>query len=148
MILMDCLGVLATASPDGLVPTLGQFRSGLSGPVRDLLPAGSGVGVVGDTVLLEPSGDLAPEVEDILQEHFVECTALDQHWSHRRVRAEQEEKRLYQDLRALGLGATQTPSPCFGATIRRRFIARPVGVMGNILAEGRCVRSAWRTSSC
>ncbi|MCW2934247.1 MAG: hypothetical protein JWM19_5209 [Actinomycetia bacterium] len=102
MILMDCLGVLAAVSPDGRTRTLGQFRSGLSRPMRDLLPSGVDVGAVGDVVLLESSGDLAAEAEDILGEHYVECAALDQHWTHRRVRAEQEEKRLYEGLRELG----------------------------------------------
>jgi len=102
VILMDCLGVLAAACPDRRAPTLGQFRAGLSGPVRDLVPGGVDVGAIGDVVLLEPSGDLAPEVEDILQEHYVDLAVLAQHWSHRRVRAEQAERRLYQELRDLG----------------------------------------------
>jgi hypothetical protein len=102
VILMDCLGALAAVSPNGQAPSLGQFRLGLSGPMRDLVPGSIDVGVIGDVVLLDSSGDLAPEVEDILQEHFVDCAALDQHWAHRRVRAEQMERHLYHELRSLG----------------------------------------------
>lgn len=102
VILMDCLGVLAAVSSNGQAPTLGQFRSGLFGPMSDLLPGSADVGSVGDIVLLDAAGGLAPEVEDILQEHYVDCAALDQHWTHRRVRAEQKERHLYQGLRALG----------------------------------------------
>jgi hypothetical protein len=97
VILMDCLGALAAVSPNGQAPCLRQFRLGLSCPMRDLVPGSIDVGVIGDVVLLDPSGDLAPEVEDILQEHFVDCAALDQHWAHRRVRAEQMERRLFQE---------------------------------------------------
>lgn len=100
--LMDCLGVLAAVSPPGHVVTLGRLREGLSGPLRDLLPPGIDAGITGEVVLLEPWGALSPEAEDVAREHFIECTALEQHWTHRRVRAEQEEQRLYQDLRALG----------------------------------------------
>jgi REase associating with pPIWI_RE len=100
--LMDCLGVLAAVSPPGHVMTLGQLRAGLSGPMRDLLPPGIDVGMTGEVVLMEPSWALSPEAEDVAREHFVECTALEQHWTHRRVRAEQEEQRLYQELRTLG----------------------------------------------
>jgi hypothetical protein len=100
--LMDCLGVLAAVSPPGHVITLGQLRAGLSGPLRALLPPGIDAGMTGDVVLLEPWGSLSPETEDVAREHFIECAALEQHWSHRRVRAEQEEQRLYQELRALG----------------------------------------------
>ena len=101
-ILMDCLGVLAAVSPPGHVTTLGQLREGLSGPMRDLLPSGIDAGMTGEVALLEPSGALSPEAEDVAREHFVECTALEQHWTHRRVKAEQEEQRLYQELRVLG----------------------------------------------
>jgi hypothetical protein len=101
-ILMDCLGVLAAVSPPGHVMTLGQLRAGLSRPMRDMLPPGIDAGMTGDVVLLEPSGALSPEAEDVAREHFVECTALEQHWTHRRVRVEQEEQRLYQELRTLG----------------------------------------------
>src|ERR1700735_470394 len=57
VILMDCLGALAAVSPNGQAPSLGQFRLGLSGPMRDLVPGGIDVGVIGDVVLLDPSGD-------------------------------------------------------------------------------------------
>ena len=99
---MDCLGVLAAVSPPGHVITLGQLRAGVSGPLRDLLPPGIDAGATGDIVLLEPWGSLSAEADDVAGEHFIECTALEQHWTHRRVRAEQEEQRLYQELRALG----------------------------------------------
>jgi hypothetical protein len=101
-ILMDCLGVLSAVSPPGHVTTLGQLRAGLSGPLGKLLPPGVDAGMTGEVVLLEPSGTLSPEAEDVAREHFVECTALEQHWTHRRVRAEQEEQRMYQELRVLG----------------------------------------------
>lgn len=100
--LMDSLGVLAAVSPPGRVITLGQLRAGLSGPLHDLLPAGVDAGMAGDAVLLEPWGSLSAEAEDVAREHFIECAPLEQHWTHSRVRAEQEEQRLYQDLRALG----------------------------------------------
>jgi hypothetical protein len=100
--LMDSLGVLAAVSPPGHLTTLGQLRSGLSGPLRDLLPPGIDAGTTGDVVLLEPWGSLSAEAEDVAGEHFIECAALEQHWTHRRVRAEQEEQHLYQELRTLG----------------------------------------------
>ena len=100
--LMDCLGVLAAVSPPGHAITLGQLRAGLSGPLRDLLPPGIDAGTTGDVVLLDPWGSLSTEAEDVAREHFIECAALEQHWTHRRVRAEQEEQHLYQELRALG----------------------------------------------
>jgi hypothetical protein len=99
---MDCLGVLAAVSPPGHMITLGQLRAGLSGPLRDLLPPGIDAGATGDIVLLEPWGSLSAEADDVAGEHFIESTALEQHWTHQRVRAEQEEQRLYQELRALG----------------------------------------------
>jgi hypothetical protein len=99
---MDCLGVLAAVSPPGHVITLGQLRAGLSGPLRDLMPPGIDAGTIGDVVLLDPWGSLSAEAEDVAREHFIECAALEQHWTHRRVRAEQEEQHLYQELRALG----------------------------------------------
>jgi hypothetical protein len=100
--LMDCLGVLVAVSPPGHVITLGQLRAGLSGPLGDLLPPGIEAGATGSVVLLEPWGSLSAEAEDVAREHFIECAALEQHWTHRRVRAEQEEQHLYQELRTLG----------------------------------------------
>lgn len=38
--LMSCLGVLASIYPVGQAPTMAQFRSGLSRPLRQLLPNG------------------------------------------------------------------------------------------------------------
>lgn len=99
--LMDCLGVLSAVSPPGHVITLGDLRAGLSGPLRDLLPPGIDAGLIGDAVLLEPWGTLSPESEDVAREHLIECEVLQQHWTHGRVRAEQEEQRLYQELRTL-----------------------------------------------
>lgn len=101
-ILMDCLGVLAALSPPGQVMTFGQFRAGLTRPLRELLPATIDLGSTGDVVLLDAEGVLSPEAEDVCHEHFIGCAALDQHWSQARVRAEQEEQRLYLTLRDLG----------------------------------------------
>jgi hypothetical protein len=101
-ILMDCLGVLAAISPPGQVMTFGQLRAGLTMPLRELLPATIDLGSTGDVVLLDAEGMLSPEAEDVCHEHFIECAALDQHWSQARVRAEQEEQRLYLALRDLG----------------------------------------------
>jgi pPIWI_RE three-gene island domain Y len=101
-ILMDCLGVLAAISPPGQVMTFGQLRAGLTMPLRELLPATIDPGSTGDVVLLDAEGMLSPEAEDVCHEHFIGYAALDQHWSQARVRAEQEEQRLYLALRDLG----------------------------------------------
>lgn len=100
--LMDCLGVLASVSPPGHTITLGQLRAGVSGPLGDLLPPGIDAGATNDVVLLDSWGSLSAEAEDVAREHFIDCAALEQHWTHRRVRAEQEEQHLYQELRTLG----------------------------------------------
>src|SRR5262249_53145949 len=100
-LLMDCLGVLAAAHQAGCAPTMAQFRGGLSGPLRSLLPGDLQLGELGDLVLLDGSGQLADETLDLCVEHLVPRAALDEHWSWARVSAEQEERRTYEILRRL-----------------------------------------------
>jgi hypothetical protein len=100
--LMDCLGVVSAAYPIGEAPTLGRFRRMLREPLQRLMPPGVDPGLVGNLVLLDGAGRLCDEAEDICREHFVPVTALAERWSLARLRAEQEEQRLYRGLRSLG----------------------------------------------
>lgn len=100
--LMECLGVVSAAFPIGTAPSLGEFRRLLREPLKRLIPPGLDPGSVGDVVLLDTAGRLCDEAEDICREHFVPVAALAERWSLSRLRAEQEEQRLYRSLRSLG----------------------------------------------
>jgi len=100
--LMECLGVVSAAFPIGTAPTLGGFRRLLQEPLKRLMPPGVDSGPMGDLVLLHGPGWLCDEAEDICREHFVPVGALAERWTVARVRAEQEEQRLYRGLRSLG----------------------------------------------
>jgi hypothetical protein len=100
--LMECLAVVSAAYPIGAAPTFGGFRRLLREPLRRLMPSGVDPGPVGDLVLLDEAGRLCDEAEDICREHFVPVTALAERWPLTRLRAEQEEQRLYLGLRSLG----------------------------------------------
>jgi hypothetical protein len=125
---MECLGVVTAAFPVGAAPALGSFRRLLYQPVSNLLPPGLDAGPVGDLVLLDGSGRLCDGAEDICREHFVPLAAFTDRWSLSRLRAEQEERRLYQELRSLG--------PAGYARGRELLIGLPAG-------ELRAVRHAW-----
>src|SRR6266581_6283736 len=100
-LLMDCLGVLIAAHRTGRGPSMAQFRSGLSRPVRHLLPDDLPAGRIGDVVLLDSAGQLSDEARDLCVEHLVPSAAVDEHWSWAQVSAEQEERRVYATLRRL-----------------------------------------------
>ncbi|WP_210750135.1 restriction endonuclease-related protein [Nocardia gamkensis] len=99
--LMSCLGVLASTYPVGQAPTMAQFRSGLSRPLRQLLPDGVDSIGVGDLVLLDGMGQFSDEARDLCVEHLVPSVALEEHWPWARVAMEQEERRIYEVLRRL-----------------------------------------------
>jgi hypothetical protein len=100
--LMECLAVVSAAYPIGAAPTFSGIRRLLREPLQHLMPAGVDPGPVGGLVLLDEAGRLCDEAEDICREHFVPVAALAERWPLARVRAEQEEQRLYQGLRSLG----------------------------------------------
>ena len=100
-LLMDCLGVLAAAHAPGCAPSMAQFRIGLHGRLRALLPDDLPVGALGDVELLDSDGQLADEAHDLYVEYAMPISALDGHWSWAKVSAELEERRIYEKLRRL-----------------------------------------------
>lgn len=100
-LLTDCLGVLASAHRMTAPPSMAEFRRGLAGPLRLLLPGDIPADEVGDLVLLDEAGQLHDEALDLGLEHLVPRAAWDEHWSWARVNAEQEERRVYEMLRRL-----------------------------------------------
>lgn len=127
-LLMNCLGALTAVYRVGQAPSLAEFRRGLARPLRELLPPDVAADGVGDHVLLDPNGHLSDEARDLCVEHFVPTAALEAHWSWARVSAEQEERRIYQQLRRLR-AADYTRA-------RELFVDRPAG-------ELRDLRRAW-----
>jgi len=128
--LMEALGVVSAAFPVGESPSLGAFRGLLREPLKRLFPHGVDPGPVGEIVLLDPADSLCDEAEDICREHFVPLATLAERWSFPRLRAEQEEKRLYQALRSLGQQGY--------VRARELLITHPAG-------ELRELRHAWDT---
>lgn len=126
--LMECLAVVSAAFPVGAAPSLGRFRGLLHEPLKHLIPAGLDPGSVGDVTLLDAAGRLCDEAEDICREHFVPVAALGERWSLPRLRAEQEERRLFSELRGLG--------PAGYARARELLVDSPAG-------ELRVLRRAW-----
>lgn len=100
--LMECLGVVSAAFPIGSAPTLRDFRRLLQEPLRRLMPPGVDPGPVGDLVLVDETSRLCDEAEDICREHMVPVAGVAERWPVARLRAEQEERRLYRGLRSLG----------------------------------------------
>jgi len=98
---MDCLGVLVSAHRAVSAPSMAEFRRGLAGPLRLLLPSDVPAGELGELVLLDGMGQLHDEALDLGLEHLVPRAAWDEHWSWARVNAEQEERRVYGVLRRL-----------------------------------------------
>ncbi|MFJ3519842.1 hypothetical protein [Streptomyces sp. NPDC090131] len=102
--LMDCLAVLRAAHPaaDAAQWGMGDFRRALRGPLALLLPATTesddGLGTL---CLFDEDGLVRDALQDLCREHLVPQVALDRHWSWPRLRAEQEERRLYEILRRL-----------------------------------------------
>ncbi|MFI1652149.1 hypothetical protein ACH4XT_35190 [Streptomyces avidinii] len=102
--LMDCLAVLRAAHPaaDAAQWGMGEFRRALRGPLAALLPATTesddGLGTL---CLFDADGLVRDALQDLCREHLVPQVALDRHWSWPRLRAEQEERRLYEILRRL-----------------------------------------------
>jgi restriction endonuclease in pPIWI_RE module len=102
--LMDCLGVLRAAHPIDRAEQLGmgEFRRGLRAPLARLLPAPGELGDGFDELcLLDGDGLVRDALEDLCREHLVPQVALERHWPWARVRAEQEERRLFEVLRRL-----------------------------------------------
>ncbi|MFF7777035.1 hypothetical protein ACFZCG_21730 [Streptomyces tanashiensis] len=101
--LMDCLGVLRAAHPAGRAAQLGmrEFRRGLRGGLAPLLPPGEADDRFGGLRLLDGDGLVRDALEDLCREHLVPQAALDRHWPWARVRAEQEERRLFEVMRRL-----------------------------------------------
>ncbi|GAU71328.1 hypothetical protein SSP35_34_00130 [Streptomyces sp. NBRC 110611] len=102
--LMDCLAVLRAAHPPERAAQIGmgEFRRGLRGPLGGLLPPASETADRFDALeLFDADGLVRDAVQDLCREHLVPHVALQRHWSWARVRAEQEERRLYEILRRL-----------------------------------------------
>jgi hypothetical protein len=102
--LMDCLAVLRAAHPavDAAQWGMGEFRRALRCPLAPLLPAqdapGDGLGAV---CLFDGDGLVRDALQDLCREHLVPQAALERHWPWARMRAEQEERRLFEVLRRL-----------------------------------------------
>lgn len=104
LMLMDCLGVLRAAHPAGRAVQLGmrEFRRGLRSPLVGLLPPPGEVDdCFGELRLLDGDGLVRDALEDLCREHLVPQVALERHWPWARVRAEQEERRLFEVMRRL-----------------------------------------------
>lgn len=102
--LMDCLAVLRAAHPQADAGRLGmgEFRRALRGPLAPLLPAAGGSDDgFGALRLFDEDGAVRDALQDLCREHLVPQAALERHWPWARVRAEQEERRLYEVLRRL-----------------------------------------------
>ena len=125
---MECLGLVTAAFPIGAAPSLSGFRRLLGEPLKRLMPPGIAAGPIGDLVLLDPDGMLHDGAADIWREHLVPAAALEQRWSLPRLRAEQEERRLYRELRSLGQAGY--------VRARELLISQPAG-------ELRALRHAW-----
>ncbi|MFI7097009.1 restriction endonuclease-related protein [Streptomyces lydicus] len=103
--LMDCLGVLRSAHPPASAAALDMrtLRAGLRSELSRLLPGDShcDVSSFAGMTLIDADGALGVAVEDLGREHLVEHHALREHWPWARMRAEQEEQRLHQEIRRL-----------------------------------------------
>lgn len=77
--LLRCLGVLGSAYPVGLAPTMAQFRAGLGGPLGKLLPTDVELAGVEDLALLDADGNFSDEARDLCAEHLVPEAAVDGH---------------------------------------------------------------------
>jgi len=103
-VLMDCLAVLRAAHAPERAAQIGirEFRRGLRGPLGELLPPVCEAADRFDALrLLDAGGLVRDAVQDLCREHLVPHVGLERHWSWARVRAEQEERRLYEILRRL-----------------------------------------------
>ncbi|MEV4872242.1 hypothetical protein [Streptomyces syringium] len=103
-LLMDCLAVLRAAHRPERAAQIGmkEFRQGLRGPLGPLLPSASGRPDRFDSMELFDAQGLARDaVKDLCTEHLVPQAALEQYWPWARVRAEQEEQRLFDLMRRL-----------------------------------------------
>ncbi|MET9039068.1 hypothetical protein [Streptomyces mirabilis] len=103
-LLMDCLAVLRAAHRPERAAQIGmkEFRQGLRGPLGPLLPPASGRPDRFDSMELFDAQGLARDaVQDLCSEHLVPQAALEQYWPWARVRAEQEEQRLFDVMRRL-----------------------------------------------
>lgn len=81
------------------------LRRALRTGLAPLLPAAAGQGddLLGSLVLVDERGLLHEAVEDLGREHFVEQQTLMAYWPWERLRAEQEEQRLYDEIKRLPL---------------------------------------------
>ncbi|MGW2863288.1 restriction endonuclease-related protein [Streptomyces sp. NPDC001205] len=103
-VLMDCLAVLRAAHRPEHAAQFGmrEFRRALRGPLGTLLPPAAGRPDRFDGMqLFDAQGLVGDTVKDLCSEHLVPQAALEQYWPWARVRAEQEEQRLYGLMRRL-----------------------------------------------
>ncbi|MDT0300606.1 restriction endonuclease-related protein [Streptomonospora wellingtoniae] len=128
--LMSCLGQLNAVRDSHSSLTMEQFRRGLRGAVDQLLPddvADTSQALAG-TPLLDENGLLGDDVDALLSEYWIPNVALEEHWNLPRVRAEQEEQRVYRQLRRL-------PAEDYSAA-RANLVELPAG-------ELRTLRRGW-----
>lgn len=105
--LIDCLGVVRSVHDAGAASaiSMGVLRRALREGLAPLLPPVDG-GVddrLGSVTLLDAQGLLCDAVEDLGREHLVEQQALMAHWPWERLRAEDEEQRIYDEIKRLPL---------------------------------------------
>ncbi|MFJ9752619.1 restriction endonuclease-related protein [Streptomyces chartreusis] len=105
--LIDCLGVIRSVHDAGSASaiSMGVLRRALREGLAPLLPMIDG-GIsdhLGSAALLDGRGLLCDAVEDLGREHLVEQRALMAHWPWERLRAEEEEQRLYSEIKRLPL---------------------------------------------
>ncbi|MFG2925697.1 hypothetical protein ACGFYA_29860 [Streptomyces sp. NPDC048305] len=105
--LIDCLGVIRSVHDAGSAAaiTMEVLRQSLRKGIAPLLPkvAGKGDDLLGALTLVDERGLLHEAVEDLGREHLVEQQTLMAHWPWERLRAEQEEQRLYDEIKRLPL---------------------------------------------
>lgn len=98
--LMAALGVLLATYRERPSLSMAEFRRGLRGPLRGLLPRDIRAGALADVTLLTDDG-LQADVMDVGLEHLVPQQALAEHWPWARVQSEQQERRAFEALRRL-----------------------------------------------
>lgn len=82
---------------------MSALRRALREGIGPLLPAARGRDRLNTAVLVDERGLLCEAVEDLGREHMVEHRVLMRHWPWERVRAEQEEQSLYDEIKRLPL---------------------------------------------
>lgn len=126
--LMDCLGLLRSAHPPPRAASLNMrtLRHGLREGIGALLPAGEeDYGEFTDTVLIDGQGLLCAAVEDLGREHLVPCQVLGEYWPWARLKAEQEERQLFEEIRRL--------PPADYERVRTLLATHPAGDLDELL---------------